>query len=658
MLGNRSVFDTPFSTSSYTAQLILDTQARSLADVLSNDAAVRQTTSRYAESEAFYVRGFQVNAGNVLFNGLPGLIDERQPAIEGVERVELFKGPSGLINNSASDNAVGGSINFIPKRADDNALTRVTVGYASDGESEAHLDVGRRFGTDGAFGIRANIAGRYGDTPIDNQRETRGVGTFALDYRSDRLRLGVNVSHQDRTLLANLSQFYVAPGFEIPQAPDSKTNVFDRSSYFRKRTTVGVASMEYDLTDHVTAFATYGHQKSFERYRGPYSPTITDAAGDAFAFVIPFAIDRDTDSARAGLRAEFNTGVFKHQVTVSADGYWNHYLGGFNFQDFLTTNIYNPVPLAPNVPFYPDPANNYDQSDRRLGATVADVVSAWDGLFTLIAGIRQQNIKSVSRDSATDAVVTSYDKSKLTPAVALLFKPAPRLTLYGNYVQQLLTGPTAPIGTTNANLVFPPIVAKQFEGGVKYNFSRGGVTLALFQITQPVGISSLASGGALPTFSVNGEQRNRGIELNAFGEIVKGVRLLGGVSLLDGRQTKTSDLDGDGLGDDDGRRAPGVPKAQINLGAEWDVGLTGLTVTGRVIYTSRENVDPNSDRTIPSWSRLDLGARYAFMIEGKPLVARLNVENVANKNYWASASGYGLSTSAPRTVIVSLSADF
>ena len=58
--------------------------------------------------------------------------------------------------------------------------------------------------------------------------------------------------------------------------------------------------------------------------------------------------------------------------------------------------------------------------------------------------------------------------------------------------------------------------------------------------------------------------------------------------------------------------------------------------------------------------RFDAGARYTFeRSDGKPLTLRFNVENFFGQNYWASATAnYGLAMGAPRTFLVSLSADF
>ena len=61
MLGNVDILDAPFNITAYTAQVIEDQQARTLADVLGNDPSVRFTTSSGHAYENFRVRGFDVN---------------------------------------------------------------------------------------------------------------------------------------------------------------------------------------------------------------------------------------------------------------------------------------------------------------------------------------------------------------------------------------------------------------------------------------------------------------------------------------------------------------------------------------------------------------------------------------------------------------------
>ncbi len=651
ILGDREVFDTPFSTSGYTDQLIRDQQARSIADVIANDPSVRLASSRYAETEFFVIRGFQ--AYTTLFNGLPGLVDSRQPFLDGVERVDVFKGPSTLVNGASQE--VGGTINFVPKRAEDGGTRRATLGYVDDLQGEAHLDVGGRWGDDRQWGLRADIGLRYGDTPVDNQLDRAGIGVLAFDYRGDRLRVSVDASYQDRRLLGLLSGFSVLPGFAIPRAPDLDDNVFDRSTTFRKRNAIGLVSAEYDVADRVTLFAAAGYQHSKERYGGPYAPTIVAPDGTTTVTTIPYALDDDSYVGRVGLRAAFETGPVSHAVTVSAERYLDRFSGGADFFETLTTNIYTPRPLAPEVVPHAEAAVQYIFRNITSSAVIADAASIANGRITLIAGVRRVTIGSTQRDP-DGAFVSDHRESRFTPAVALLVKPVPRLTLYGNYSQALQRGPTAPVGTANANETFPPSLAKQYELGAKYEIGRAaGVTFAAFSITQPSSLTDPVT----RIFSVDGEQRNRGLELSAFGKLVPGVRVLGGASRIDAVQLRTEDADGDGQGDLDGRTATGVPDWQINFGGEWDVGaLPGLTLTGRMIYTSQQYVDPDESRTIPGWTRYDVGVRYTAAVAGKPLTFRATVENVTDHDYWSSSIGSSLALGAPRTVLLSVTRDF
>ena len=143
-----------------------------------------------------------------------------------------------------------------------------------------------------------------------------------------------------------------------------------------------------------------------------------------------------------------------------------------------------------------------------------------------------------------------------------------------------------------------------------------------------------------------------------FGEVAPGVRVLGGAMFLNAVLAKTQG------GLTDGWTAPFSPSTQLNLAGEWDLPwLPGLTLNGRMVYTSAQYIETTSPRrSLADWVRFDLGARYAFdnpAATGKLLVARFNVENVADANYWAGGGGATtLFLGAPRTFRLALSADF
>lgn len=97
---------------------------------------------------------------------------------------------------------------------------------------------------------------------------------------------------------------------------------------------------------------------------------------------------------------------------------------------------------------------------------------------------------------------------------------------------------------------------------------------------------------------------------------------------------------------------------QANINGEWDVGaVPGLTATARAIHTGRAYLDAANTQSVASWTRLDLGARYRFSTQGRPMVLRANVSNLFNRRHWeANPSGY-LLVGSPRTLWLSLSVD-
>jgi len=219
ILGNTDIMDAPFNITSYTAELIQNQQARTVNDVLANDPSVRSNLSAGSSYEGVFIRGFPAWNGNIAFNGLAGMAPRGRSSVEAIERVEVLKGPSAMLSGMIPDGSIGGAIMLVPKRADDNALTRLGVDYRSVEQFGAHLDIGRRFGANNAFGIRFNGVLRDGEGPIEGQGQKLGLAAIGLDYRGDRLRFALDAYHQrDRHDGGDYGIFFAgAPG----RAPNS-----------------------------------------------------------------------------------------------------------------------------------------------------------------------------------------------------------------------------------------------------------------------------------------------------------------------------------------------------------------------------------------------------------------------------------------------------
>ncbi|MFT3815562.1 MAG: TonB-dependent receptor [Acidovorax sp.] len=651
MLGNKDIMDTPFSQTSYTSQVIQDQQARSIADVAANDPSVRQAWVSGSYTDQFYIRGFAVSASDIAVDGLFGIAPYQYTNTDWVDRVEILKGPNAFLNGMSPSGNVGGTINLIPKHAEDKPITQLTASYMSRGQVGTQLDVGRRFGESGEWGVRFNGTYKNGDTSRDRQSQELGSAFVGLDYRGGRLRASLDAGYQHQDFDSPTRFTYMGAGVEIPKAPNGSNNWEPDWTYIKSKDKFGLLRAEYDLSDNWTAYTSFGARHN--DFKGVYGQsTILNSAGDTSGAYYTQPTWNTTYTGQLGLRGRLNTGAMAHEINFGYSSLDS------DFGSLFTTlpgtyrdNIYNPTHLSVAPDLSSLNSHIYRTTHLRLQSyAFADTISILNKRVQLTLGGRYQKVITENFNQSNGVQASAYDKHALTPAVGLVVKPWENVSIYASYIEGLQQGPTAPVGSTNEGEVFAPIKSKQAEAGVKVDFGTTGATLSVFQITQPSGVTDPNS----LHFSVNGEQRNRGVELNVFGEPYRGVRLLGGIALTDAKMTKTAG------GSLDGKHPIGVPPFQANLGAEWDTPfLRGLTLSSRLIHTNGSYIDSTNTRATSAWTRVDVGARYIFKrSEGKNVTLRANIDNVFGKNYW-SATQFGMvELGEPRTYRLSATFDF
>lgn len=650
LLGNQDVMDTPFSVTHYTSDLLANRQAVTLADALNVDSSVRFTGQIGGVTDSFYIRGFPIGEGNlgeIAFDGVYGVAPNYHVFTDYIERVEVLKGPAALLYGMSPNSGVGGVINMVPKRALPEDLTRLSADYVGSSQFGGRVDLSRRFGNDGEWGVRVNAMHRQGDTPLDNLHSRTDIGALSLDYQGTRLRATLDVLMQNEKVDAPTRPFLVASGLQVPGAPDGRRNATQPWGWWKSEGQSALLRVEYDISDRLTVFADAGGSDTYVTRLSDQTPTIVNAAGDTL--VTPnnskFQIDRSTYNA--GLRAKLDTGPVRHAISFMGSLYSDRNLQASVLGTPLSSNIYHPVTRPEQ--FIPAPANLPKVSSSDLtGFALADTMSILDDRAQLTLGVRQQRIESRNFNATTGARTLSYDESATTPLAGLVVKPWSNVSLYANYIEGLSKGDVAPATASNAGQVFKPYKAKQKEVGIKVDLDSAMLTLSAFEITKP---SGQLTGNV---YAADSEQRNRGLELNLSGEPLRGLRLLGGVTLLDAELTRSSNravL---------GNQPVGVPRVMANLSAEWDTPwVAGLTVTGGVIHTGKEYVNQANTQSVPSWTTFDLGARYATKIQGKDVTLRANVVNVFNRGYWSGVASYGtISQGVPRTLMLSASMDF
>jgi len=426
--------------------------------------------------------------------------------------------------------------------------------------------------------------------------------------------------------------------------------VWMHSSAYQK---VILGRADVNLSPKWTVTTGSGFSHSNIAYPG-YCPVILlDYSGAVLCEQINQVSTQENSSNDVGIRGRVNTGTVSHSLL----GGWNRVQQTGNFGDFndygpsQPYNLYTPYrPTSPNfsIPTLSNDSSVHDLSTR--GWYLGDTAGLFRDRLLITGGFRRTTIsqKGTSRDNIIPPYL--YSHSAFTPSAAGLFKLTSHLSLYGNFIQALEAGWIAPIGTKNAGQVFPPITSNQVEFGAKGYFGRWIGTLALYRISEANGVISAVTNP--PTFTQDGRQVNKGIEIDFTGDLLPGLHAILSASFIDSKQRSTGDPT------TEGKSSATVPGATERVNLSWDVvRVKGLNFNCILMETGSAPFDAVNSLRVPSWSRLELGARYSFGRE-KSLSVRAQVEDVLNNQFWVSGFSGGLFPSGPRVVNVSVSKSF
>ena len=602
--------------------------------------------------QALTIRGFQ-SPNAQIYDGLSlSILRFGSSTVQTLERVEVFKGPNALLNGTTAN--VGGVINLVPKRPTETSLTRLTTDYDYRSRFGIHTDLSRRFGSKKQFGARLNAVYHKGEAAIENNEQELGEVALALEYRGDRFKLETILdysnSHSDRD-----SWFFVldSKATSVPSVPDPEDAIQQPWEKTEPKTARALIKAEYNLGTDWTMHAAYGAHDSKLYYLRTFGTNLNANGDFNVVGVQQYATKEQKYTWAAGIRGQFDTGRITHQISLETTQF--NEKGGSLFTTTPNTgfasNLYNPVFRA--LPEFDritrNPPKIWDEVYSSIA--IADTLGFFDERVLLTAGIRRQSIDVKRFNRNTGMRTSQYDKSAITPAVGLLVKPWDFVSLYGNYIEALEPGPTAPRGTVNEGEIFPPSVTNQIELGVKLDLDGLGLTAGLFQIERPNGITDATTN----RFSADGQQRNRGLELTAFGELRPDLRLLGGFTYMDSELTRTQG------GKFDGKDAIGVPELAAVLNLEWDTPvLPGLTLTARAEHVGSRFIRNDNSLKIPSYQLYGLGARYQRMLGDKQFTLRMNIDNLLNEDYWDTWMGFGniLLLGPPRSINLSFMVDF
>lgn len=638
-LGELSLIETPFSINVITNELLVNQQAAYLGDFLKNDpsATIGNVPVGFAT-----LRGFATGTAGYLYDGLPGNngLSDGRGQLEAIDRIDILKGPNAFLYGLGASTSLGGTLNYVPKRPTDAPLRVVTLGYTTRTLFSLLADVGDRFGEARQFGYRVNLGLRDGEQAAADADWKHGAISVALDWRATPDVLLTAIVETADNQFPRLQPFYVlAPDIAVPAAPKASHNTAQPWDDFHTRYSNAYLRADWAFAPQwsATAQVLYNRGERLQTKEARFG-AISDANGDFSQFASEGDSSSSATSGQLLVHGKFATGPVDHQVTIGVSGGDEDSTFGSAFLGVFPSNLYNPV-AAPEPPgATPEPGPK--QKNRASSLLLSDILSVGPQ-WSLLLGARSARLTLDTVSAETGLTTASNSISKTSPTAALLFKPTPDSLVYLNYAEGLEPGGQAPAGSVNENQVLPPLVTGQVELGAKLALKGLLLTAALFDLKKPFEYVDPASG----TYVQNGEQRHKGLELLASGQIGADWSIVAGAMWLDPTTTRTGDAA------TEGKRPVGVSRFNANAYAEYRVaGVPGLFLNAGVYHNGSQFVNVTNTQQIPSWTRFDVGGRYETQIAATPVAFLLNVENVADKSYWASAQQGLLTLAEPLTV--------
>ena len=654
MMGKQDYMDTPFNVTGYTAKLIENQQSRNVIDVAANDASVSDLTLSGA-SNAWSIRGFKTTQQDVEFNGVYGLAPRFYTGVESLARVEIIKGPTAMLSGMAPNSSIGGTVNYVPKRAGAEPLNRVTMTYGEGHQFTQHLDIGRRF-NDGKYGVRINVLNRNkGETASPDEQNSASTVTVALDAKGERFRTSLDLGYvyndiENPQYRVSISEKVAATmSSMIPAIKDGKFGAPD--TYRRITEKYGLWKGEYDVNNHWTAYAGIGMRSTSIDYL--YNQfVLSDNKGNAKVTYKHNGQVNKGYTVDVGARGTYETGKFLHQINIGASRVnYTRYMNNRNILVAGTkaastgwkTSLYNPT-----FGTYVDDGISYLPIDSQYNLSsmaISDVISTRDLNTSILIGARLQNIKADVYDNGS--LSQHYDETVTSPGFGIIHRLNDRTAVYANFSQALAID-SAPSSAANADQLLAPYKAKQYEAGVKYDLGKFAVTADVFRIDTP----SVLTDPDTNIASMSGKQRNQGFEINFFGEPMKGTRILGGFTWMDAKYLETAG------GAYDGNTVAAVPKYNAVISVDQDIKrVPGLALTTRLVYNGSAYINASNTLSVSPWLRWDLGARYKFDWARTPVTVRLDVLNVMDKQTWRALEN-AVYLGNGRTYIASVSMDF
>ncbi|MDL1865276.1 TonB-dependent receptor [Betaproteobacteria bacterium PRO5] len=632
----RSLRDTPYSMSVVPSDLIENVNAQNMGQIFKmNPLTQEPPIQNFTGVPMVVMRGFY--SSNPVYDGIPvALGNGSAVSVIEIDRVEILSGTSGFLYGGGR---VGGAINYVTKNSTDIPLRRLTFGNYGGTQFYGHADISGKFDDRGRFGYRANLLYQGGDTAIGEPVKQK-VANIALDWRiTDTLYADVKYTYNDYSKEATQPTFFLTERTSIDTSKRYSPKWASNDLESHKAYT----SLRWDPSKYFTLRSAFFYQHTNMRTHQIYLNEQVDRTFIPRMLNAPWE-KHENYGGYIYLDTRFSTFAVDHKLTLGySSTYYEYFLRGNGFVLRSGTSLsLNEVKNLSE----PDWGASFGKGtvsspwiDQYNNVLIGDDITFNDQWSAMI-GFNYATTMNKASGFYGDGI--KYEKSALTPSISVLYKPIEDVTTYVSYMEALEKGTRVGNTYTNFGEVFPPLVSKQYEVGLKYDVNPNLLlSTALFRIEKANQFSNQAM--PIPTYVQDGLQVHNGVELVLTGKVTDNLTIMGG---------GIEKADDPAL---EGKKPVNAASRMGKIYAEYALPwVRGLSLIGGIYYTGERYGNAANTDKIPSYTLYDIGARYTTRVLDKALTVRLNVINLTGKNYWQDANYLGV----PRTVAFSVNTMF
>lgn len=649
MFGNaQSLKDIPNSVSVVTRQQMDDQNITTINDALRYTTGISSTNytgNNGVGSAAYYnARGFPVNValdGQAILNGIQYM---SQFDMDMYDRVEVYRGPSGLLNGQGD---LGGSINLVRKRPTDTLQIKSETSIGSWANYRQMVDVSGPLNKEGT--LRGRVVGVAGkaNSFLDGEHSREGMGYAVLEYDLDpRTTASISAGYQS----APLYKFDWGVGYDsadnLVRGPRGWSQNF-APDWAKQETTIGEAnaSLKHRFDNGWNAEATVlsRHNSSYAKYAFADVPDAVTHGDDYYAQ--RQNLTYDWLGLDAHVSGPFTLWGRKNDVLLGVNYSQENYEFKGAGQDLGIYDIFSLNIPEPDMPYT-------SGSKQKIGqfSVYGHINSHLTDKLSLVLGGRDVFYKQQSKTTIpmeSDWNTDAKQNGKFIPYGGLIYAVTPQVSAYASY-SKIFSVQTA---TTYTGDVLKPFTGEQFEVGFKSSFldDRLNATVAAFRIN---GDDLSVGDQTHPGYSVaSGAVRSQGWEAEVSGSPLPNWRVIAGYTMVNTKYTSSPDSQGQPFDSE-------TPKHLFKLWSTYRFtkgALQGLTVGGGVYMQS------STYRIAPQY-RQGGYAIYSAMVGyqfNSHLSADLTVNNLFDKGYYNRAPAslfaeYG----TPRSVMLNLRASY